>query len=70
MVNCAEGSITYQEKDVFFFCLGEMFYRYLLGLFESVGSIISLFSFCLDDLSIGESGVLKSPSMNVGVQCV
>ena len=27
--------------------------------------IISLFSFALDDLSIGESGMLKSPTINV-----
>jgi hypothetical protein len=27
--------------------------------------IISLFSFCLDDLLTGESGVVKSPNINV-----
>jgi hypothetical protein len=31
----------------------------------SVRFIISLFRFCLDDLSIGESGVLGSPTNNV-----
>ena len=31
----------------------------------SVSSIISVFSFCLDDLSISKSGVLKSPTINV-----
>jgi hypothetical protein len=31
----------------------------------SVGFIISLIRFCQDDLSIGECGVLKSPTINV-----
>ena len=31
----------------------------------SVSLIISLFSFCLDDLYIGESEVLKSPTVNL-----
>ena len=30
-----------------------------------VSSIIPLFSFCLDDLSIGEKGVLKFPIIDV-----
>ena len=30
-----------------------------------ISFIISLFSFCLDDMSIGESRVLKSPTINV-----
>ena len=33
----------------------------------SVSSLISLLSFCLFDLSIGERGVLKSPTISVGV---
>jgi hypothetical protein len=56
-----------------------MFYRYLLGQFESFSFIISLFNLCLDDHSIGESEIFEdshylmcdlSPSnvsfMNVG----
>ena len=36
----------------------------------SVSSLISLLSFCLVDLSIGESGVLKSPTISVwGLMC-
>lgn len=36
----------------------------------SVSAIISLFSFCLAALSIGESEVLKSPIANVwGLMC-
>ena len=36
----------------------------------SVSSLIFLLSFCLVDLSIGESGVLKSPTFNVwGLMC-
>lgn len=31
----------------------------------SLSFIISLFSFCLDDLSNSESSVLKSPTINV-----
>ena len=31
----------------------------------SVSSLISLLSFCLVDLSIGESGMLKSPTISV-----
>lgn len=43
-------------------CLGEMFCKYLL---TSIGCTISLFSFCMDDLSIGEIGVLKTPTVSV-----
>ena len=36
----------------------------------SVSSVISLLSFCLVDLSIVESGVLKSPAFSVwGLMC-
>ena len=46
------------RRKLVLFSLGEMFCRYLLGP-------IFLFSFCLDDVSIGESVVLKSPTINV-----
>ena len=50
-----------------------MFYRCLLSLFEfitSVSSLISLLNFYLVDLSIGMSGVLKSPTINMlGLMC-
>ena len=36
----------------------------------SVSFIVALLSFCLDVLSIGESGVLKFPTINVwGLMC-
>ena len=36
----------------------------------SISFISSLFCFCLDDLPIGENGVLKSPTINVwGLMC-
>jgi hypothetical protein len=36
----------------------------------SVSFTVSLFSFCFHDLSIGESGVLKSPIITVwGAMC-
>jgi hypothetical protein len=41
-----------------------------MQVIESVSFVISLFSFCLDNLSIGESGVLKSTITNVwGSMC-
>ena len=50
-----------------------MFYRKLLKtihLIISVRFTLSLFSFCFHDLSIGESGVLKSPTIIVcGTMC-
>ena len=48
--------------------LGGMFYKYQLDLFWSTVSFkacVSLFIFCLDDLSTGVSGVLKSPTIIV-----
>jgi hypothetical protein len=41
------------ENKVYSFAFYEIFYSYLL------------FSFCLEDLSVGESGVGKSPMINV-----
>ena len=41
-----------------------MFVKSIL-LIVLFSSIVSLFSFCLEDLSSGESGVLKSPTVNV-----
>ena len=44
-------------------CLGEIFYRYLLGPFDSCPIVsLFLFRFCL---SVGESWVLKSPTFEV-----
>jgi hypothetical protein len=51
-------------------CLDQMCYKYLLGQLEfiaSVSFVISLFSFCLNDMSIGESGQLSSPIIKVWV---
>jgi hypothetical protein len=44
-----------------------MFYRYLLNPFfiTSVSFTVSLFSFCLHDMCIDESGVLKYPTITV-----
>ena len=51
-----------------------MFYRYLLKIIWSITSVsftVSLFSFCFYDLSIAESGVLKSFTIIVwGEMCV
>lgn len=33
----------------------------LIGFTVSFSSILSLFRFCLDDISVGENGVLKLP---------
>ena len=51
----------------------EMFYRYLLNLFRPllVSFTVSLFSYCFNDLSSDESGVLKCPTIIVvGAVCV
>ena len=50
-----------------FIVLGEMSYRYQLGLTGLLYHLkfVSLFTFCLVDLSIGVSGVLKSPTIIV-----
>jgi hypothetical protein len=56
-----------QRRKYNLLCFGEIFGSYLLGSFDSysVCFINFLFSFCLDDLSIGESSMLNSPSVNV-----
>ena len=49
-----------------------MFYRYVKSIcfIISVTFTLSLFSFCFHDLSIDESGVLKSPTIIVcGAMC-
>lgn len=54
----------------FFVCLNEKFCRYMLGSFDSQHLLVSLFflfSLCLNDFFIGESRVLKSPTINMGV---
>ena len=55
------------RRKYILFCLGGMFYRYLLGPFVSLHLLVLLFllSFCLFDLSIDERGVLKSPTIRV-----
>ena len=46
------------------FVLGETFCEYLLGSFRLfLLGLVFLFSFCLDDQSIGESEVLKTPTI-------
>ena len=51
------------------FCCWWMFYVCLLGTFDlkysSNPSWVSLLTFCLDDLSIVENGILKSPAIIV-----
>ena len=46
---------------------GETFCRYVKSIWfiTSVSSTLCLFSFCFNDLFIGESGVLNSPTINV-----
>lgn len=46
-------------------CLGEMFVIRSIWFIMSVSSVISLFSFCLNHLSIDENGIVKSPTINV-----
>ena len=47
-----------------------MFYRCLQSSFDSIYLLVSLLSFCRVDLSIGERGVLKSPTISVwGLMC-
>ena len=53
-------------RSYILWCLSEIFCRYLLSPFKSsVSSLISLLSFCVSDLSVGESGVLNSPTISV-----
>lgn len=37
------------------------FFIALIGFIVSYSFIVSLFRFCLDDISVGENGVLKLP---------
>ena len=48
-------------------CLWEIFYRYVrsIWIIMSVSFIISLLSLCLEALLIGESGVVKYPTVHV-----
>ena len=71
-VDFLESSMRYREECVFFcvglkcsvdICLVPWFITY-------VCSSVPLFSFCLDDLSIGKSQALKSPIIIVlGLMC-
>ena len=68
VVNFRETFYEVVRRKFILLCLAEMLCKYLLGAFgfiTPVGSSISLLSFCLDDLSIGESRILKSPTINV-----
>ena len=56
-----EGSMCTWEKGEIHSFGGEMSYRYQLGLLYHLKFVFSLLIFCLVDLSIGVSGVLKSP---------
>ena len=59
-----EGSVRKRWNSLFW---GEMSYRYQLGLTGLLYHLkgVSLLIFCLVDLSIGVSGVLKSPTIIV-----
>jgi hypothetical protein len=48
-------------ENYIFLCLDEMFYKYVgsIWIITFVTFVISLFSLCLNNLSIGESVVLK-----------
>lgn len=55
-------------KELYYFVLGWNFLKLSvrsIWVIPSLSSIIFLFSFCLGDLSTGESGVLESPTINV-----
>jgi hypothetical protein len=71
MVNLRKDSLGAEKKvhsfqclgEIFqFLCLGEIFYRCLFGPFDSSCLLVSLF---LDVLSIDESGVLKTFTINL-----
>jgi hypothetical protein len=67
MVNFRRGPVSWWEEGIFF-CI--LFYRYLLGQFDSWYLLVSLF-LCLfvylffEFLLIHGSGVLKFPTVNV-----
>ena len=66
VVNFGDGLM--RRRMYILLCLGEMFCKHVRSIWfvvMSVDSGISLFSFCLGDILIGESGVLKSP-----IECV
>jgi hypothetical protein len=46
-----------------FVLLNEIFYRYLIGPFFHNNFFVTV-NFCFDDLSIGESMILKSSTIN------
>jgi hypothetical protein len=66
MVSFEEDSVRCVEEGTFFCvliqCSLDICY---VQLNHFIRFIISLFRFCLDDLSIGESEVLKSPIINM-----
>jgi len=68
VVNIGKNSMRCQEEEDVFFCVWVEFsvmpIRFIWFI-TSVGSSISLFSVCLDDLSIGDSVVLMFPTLSV-----
>lgn len=63
-----ERSMSCWKKEHIPLCLGVMFCEYLLTsiwLMISFNSSISLLGFCLNDLSVGDNRVPKSPTISV-----
>ena len=67
VIYSGKGSVCTWEKDEIHCFGGKMSYRYKLGLTGLLYHLkfVSLLIFCLDDLSVGVSGVLKSPTIIV-----
>ena len=67
MVSFGEDTMRCREEGKTF-CLGQnVLYISVKSIcfITSVSFTVSLFTFCFHDLSIGESGVLKSPTIIV-----
>jgi hypothetical protein len=67
VVNFEESSMSCWERRYVLLCLNKIFCKYVRSIWfmTSVNCILSLFSFCLDALSISETQVLKSPCITV-----
>jgi hypothetical protein len=67
MVNFEQGFLRHWEEGIFFVFGWNVLLISVRSIWfiTSVSFIIPLFSCCLNDLSIGKSGMLKSPAINV-----
>lgn len=65
MIYFEETSTRFRKEDIF--CLGEMYSKYWFYQFILCCQLapVFLFSLCLEDLSIGENGILESLTNSV-----